>query len=368
MQLRSGTTINATNSSSRRTTNATRACNTPTNTTRASSSSTNTNVVSNTSPNAAPGPSGSRSVDVASPHSEFRARFSCIASNASLPAAIYYLDGILKSFPLFKYLAPEIQIMIWQQALDFNPRNVPVRVIRQIGPGGFKFETKIPIPGCYLACKEYYLQARQRYSVIDGCLIANDMSLVQHVDPKLWFNPAVDRFCPVGHWSSQSFEVGSKIFFDILKVSKIAVSNYCAEYLTYNLKSWSTFFHKQNIHKWSPHIEDIFSYITTQRLIADVELSFKPREPTCFFVNPQHSIKNMRQCDAAEKAVDKIVRLHRNQCKENEAAQNEGRLRIKLAGVPQWLFDVGNNWSVPDFQLMVETHTPSWSALFRVWY
>ncbi|KAI9644244.1 hypothetical protein NHQ30_007599 [Ciborinia camelliae] len=285
------------------------------------------------------------------------ASLSSASSNATDQAPVYSSEGILKTFTIFKSLPRELQIMIWRRAVDSNPRNVPVEIMPHIGPGGFQFQNNIPIPECFLACKDYYEEAERRYSVLGHRLRANDMSLVQHVHPNLWLNPAIDRFCPVGHWDPQMFEVGLKLFFDVLQVSKIAVSDDTIELPTYNEYSWKTYFHKQRIDEWSPHIQDIFIYITTKKLDADAEPSFELRKDSFYFPAVFLNRRHWQHTEAAIRAFEKISRLNEKQHEEDEVAKMEGRPRVKAAKVPQWLFDFGDPWSVPHLQAMIEAGT-----------
>lgn len=284
------------------------------------------------------------------------ARVSSIPSKVSDPAPVYTPDGILKTFPFFKYLPPEIQLMVWRIAVDFNPRNVPVSIMRQIGPGGFVFQSKIPIPRCFIACKDFYNEAERRYSVIGDRLKPNDMSLVQHIHPKLWFNPKIDRFCPVGHWSPQNFEVGLQLFFNALQVSKIAISDDSMELREFNFETWQTFFHKENIGKLSPHVTDTIYYFTAHRLHDDVEPLFAPDQES-FLETVQDSVKSRRQLLSFESGFEELIKMHVSQKSENETAEKEGRPRVKVAEAPQWLFDVGNDWSPTKPHIMIETRT-----------
>ncbi|KAB8288188.1 hypothetical protein EYC80_010193 [Monilinia laxa] len=176
-------------------------------------------------------------------------KFSTITVNAICPAPIYSFDGILKSFPVFDYLTKEVRCMIWRAAGDLNPRNNPIQTVPHIGPGGFQFQSKIPIPPEFFACKDYFGEVRKRYVILYNRLQANDMSLAQYIPPKLWFNPAIDRFCLVSHWTPQEFNVGIRLLFEFLQASKIAVSVDCAEKPEYNLNTWQTIFHHKNIPK-----------------------------------------------------------------------------------------------------------------------
>ncbi|KAF7873884.1 hypothetical protein EAF04_002556 [Stromatinia cepivora] len=274
------------------------------------------------------------------------------------PARIDSLDGTCETFPHFRSLPKEVQTMIWSDAVDLNPLNVPVGIIPQIGPGGFQFYSNVPIPECFIACKAYYKEAKKRYNVLGGRLKANDMPLVQHIDPNFWFNPAIDRFCPVEHWSPQNFEVSLTLFFNVLKVSKIAISDDCTEFSTFNLNMWQTFFYKDSLEKCSPHVKEIFYYITTKRLNTDVELSFGPTD----------SCKHWDQVTAAKRDFEKIIEVFANQNSEDIAAQKEGRPRIKVAGIPQWLFDVQSDWLAPKPQLMIETRSLTRAICTWGWY
>ncbi|KAJ8062689.1 hypothetical protein OCU04_009211 [Sclerotinia nivalis] len=285
------------------------------------------------------------------------------------PARIDSLHGTCEEFPLFRYLPMEVQIMIWSDAVDFNPRNVPVGIMPQMGPGGFQFYSNAPIPECFVACKDYYKEAKKRYNVLDGRLEANDMLMVQHIHPNFWFNPAIDISYPVEHWSTQNFEVGLKLFFDVLKVSKIAISEDCAELPAFNLDTWYTFLHKYSLEKWSPDVKEIFYYITTNRLNTDVELSFGPTDVFRFYFPLfRQTRRHWEQVRAAKKGFKYIIRVYANQNSEDIAAGKEGRPRIKVAGVPQWLFDVQSDWLAAKPQLMIETRSLNQKVSTWGWY
>ncbi|KAF7916957.1 uncharacterized protein EAE98_010388 [Botrytis deweyae] len=159
----------------------------------------------------------------------YMAQSSSIPPNGHVLAPVSSRKVVLDEFTVFRKVPREIQLMIWEKAVDLNPRNVPVRIMPQLGPGGFKFRTDIPIPEGFMACKDYYEAARKRYSLLDDRLKANDMSMVQHLPSNFWFNPAIDRFCPVQKWSPHNFEVGLKLFFQILQVSRIAINDYATD-------------------------------------------------------------------------------------------------------------------------------------------
>ncbi|KAA8565395.1 hypothetical protein MFRU_071g00170 [Monilinia fructicola] len=271
------------------------------------------------------------------------------------PAPIYSFDGILESFPVFKTLPPELQTMIWKEATYINPRNVPIQIVPYAGPGEFRFQNDLPIPRAFFACKAYFTEAKKRYVILNNRFKANDMSLAQHIPPNLWFNSAIDRFCPVLHWSPQHFAVGVRLFFEVLQVSKIAVNIDCIEERDYNLNTWPTIFHQINIPRWNTNIDDIIHYVTNRRIGADIEPIFA-RDNVYFLTHIQY-LKYWTQKNAVDDARQEIIDVYSAQCKEDETAIREGRPRVKMSGVPQWLFDLGQAWSLPKFEFMLETRS-----------
>lgn len=287
-------------------------------------------------------------------------QFSSIPPDDHVLAPVSSRQVVLDEFKQFRTLPREIQLMIWGKAVDANPRNVPVGIMPQLGPGGFKFRTDIPIPEGFMACKDYYEVVRKRYSLLDNRLKANDMSMVQHLSSNFWFNPAIDRFCPVQEWNTHNFEVGLKLFFQIIQVSKIAINDYSNDDAHHNGETWQKFFHEEGISNWSPYVKDIFYYITFQRLNTDVELSFVPNEepsdaPWRFHFHRfhQHS-KHWDQIIFAKRGYRRLARLQADQKRQDKLTEREGKARVKLTDVPQWLFDVESDWSVAQPRLMVE--------------
>ncbi|KAK6602498.1 hypothetical protein H4I95_06435 [Botrytis cinerea] len=291
------------------------------------------------------------------------AQFPSILSNGQVLAPIYFRPVVLEEFTIFKDLPREIQLMIWEKAVDFNPRNVPVGIMPQLGPGGFKFRTDIPIPEGFMACKGYYEAAKKRYCLLNDRLKANDMSMVQHLPSNFWFNPAIDRFCPVQEWSPHNFEVGLKLFFQILRVAKIAISDYTTDDAHHNGETWQKFFHAGGTWNWSPYVKEIFYYITFQRLNTDVELSFVPNNrsskiPGRFYLQKfVHHTKHCNQIEDAKSGYRRLAELQAYQKHQDDAAERGGKPRVKLTTVPQWLFDVESGWSAAQPQLMIETRT-----------
>ncbi|KAF5875326.1 uncharacterized protein Bfra_003781 [Botrytis fragariae] len=290
-------------------------------------------------------------------------QFSSVPPNGHALAPISSRRVVLDEITLFRTFPREIQLMIWEQAVDINPRNVPVGIMPQLGPGGFKFGTDIPIPEGFMACKDYYEAAKKRYSLLDGRLKANDMTMVQHLPSNFWFNSAIDRFCPVQEWSPHNFEIGLKLFFQILQVSKIAINDYAADDAHHNGETWQKLFHKEGISNWSPYVKDIFYYITFQRLNTDIELSFVPNnrpsdDPGRFYFQRfVHAYKHWTQILDAKKGYKGLAHLQADQMWQDEVAEREGNPRVKLTDVPQWLFDVESDWSVAQPRLMIETQT-----------
>ncbi|KAF7947351.1 uncharacterized protein EAE97_004600 [Botrytis byssoidea] len=268
---------------------------------------------------------------------------------------------VLDKCTSFRTLPREAQLMIWEKAVDLSPRNVPVGIMPQLGPGGFKFRTDIPIPEGFMACKDYYEAARKRYCLLDNRLKANDMFTVQHLSPNFWFDPAIDRFCPVQEWNTHNFKVGLKLFFQILQVSRIAINDYATDDAHHNGETWQKFFHKEGISNWSPYVKDIFYYITYQRLNTDVELSFVPNDGTSdeqwgFHFHRSHQLhKHWDQILDAKRGYRRLARLQADQKWQDKSIEREGKARVKLTDVPQWLFDVESDWSVAQPRLMIET-------------
>ncbi|KAF7952866.1 hypothetical protein EAE96_006090 [Botrytis aclada] len=294
---------------------------------------------------------------------DYSAQFPSIQPNGQVLTPVHLQREVLDGFTIFKKLSRDIQLMIWEEAVDFSPRNVPVGIMPQLGPGGFKFRTDIPIPEGFMACKDYYEAAKKRYCLLDGRLKANDMSMVQHLPSNFWFNPAIDRFCPVQEWSPYNFEIGLELFFLILQVSKIAISDYASDDNRHNGETWQKFFHTQSIESWGPHVKDLFYYITFERLNTDVELSFVPNDRPSedpgrfYFRKLTHFYKHWDQFIVAKVAYKVLARFHAHQKWQDKLAEKEGRPRVKLACIDQWLFDVGSDWSLTKPTLMIETRT-----------
>ncbi|KAF7895595.1 uncharacterized protein EAF01_009557 [Botrytis porri] len=290
-------------------------------------------------------------------------RFPSIVPNGYALAPVYLRQKFLDGFPIFKDFPREIQLMIWKQAVDVNPRNIPVGIMPQSGPGGFKFRIDIPIPEGPMACKDYYETAKKGYSLLDDRLEANDMSIVQHLPSNFWFNPAIDRFCPVQEWSPHNFEVGLKLFFQILRVSKIAIDDYVTDDAHHIGEKWQKFFHVKGIRNWSPHVKDIIYSITFQRLNTDVELTFVPNDRPSddpgrfYFEKLVHIYKHWDQILDAKRGYKRLARLQADQKWEDEMAEKVGKPTVKLTDVPQWLFDVESDWSLAKSRLMIETRT-----------
>ncbi|KAF7883216.1 uncharacterized protein EAF02_005136 [Botrytis sinoallii] len=284
----------------------------------------------------------------------YMAQFSSIPPNDHVLAPVSSRKVVLDEFTVFRNVPREIQLMIWEKTVDVNPRNVPVGIMPQLGPGDSKG---------FMACKDYYEAARKRYSLLDDRLKANDMSMVQHLPSNFWFNPAIDRFCPVQEWSPHNFEVGLKLFFQILQVSRIAINDYATDDARHNCETWQKFFHKEGISNWSPYFKDIFYYITFQRLNTDVELSFVPNDRPSddpgrfYFQKFYHFYKHWTQMLDAKRGYKRLAQLQADQKWQDESAEREGKPRVKLTDVPQWLFDVESDWSVAQPRLMIETRT-----------
>ncbi|TGO41043.1 hypothetical protein BHYA_0027g00200 [Botrytis hyacinthi] len=291
----------------------------------------------------------------------YQVQSSLIPPNGHVLAPVSSRRVVLDEFTSFKTFPREIQLMIWDKAVDINPQNLPVGIMLQLGPGGLKFRTDIPIPEGFMACKDYYEAAKKRYSLLDGRLKANDISMVQHLSSDFWFNPAIDRFCPVQEWSPHHFEVGLKLFFQILQVSSIAINDYATNATRHNGETWQKFFHRKGISNWSPYVKDTFYYITFQRLNTDVELSFVPSDRPSddpgrfYFQRFHHFYKHWTQMLDAKRGYKRLARLQADQKWQDESTERESKARVKHTDVPQWLFDVESDWSVAQHKLMIET-------------
>ncbi|EDO00447.1 predicted protein [Sclerotinia sclerotiorum 1980 UF-70] len=104
--------------------------------------------------------------------------------------------------------------------------------------------------------------------------------------------------------------------------------------------------------KWSADVKETFYYITIKRLNTDVELSFGPVEVF------QSRFPLLRGGGGGGTSIWTKKPLE-------GAAEKEGRPRIKVPGVGQWLFNFQSDYLVPKPQLMIETRSitnlfPSW--------
>lgn len=231
----------------------------------------------------------------------------------------------------FEALPQEIYNMIWEETIE--GRNVQVRC-RVIGEE-FEIYSDPPQINVSQRSREWM---KSEYNVAYLAQIRGYTGTLKPLE-NLWFNPKLDRICPVVErdWTPQAFKTMCDLL-KLLKVWRIAVSD-CSHVVAKIPNPWVTFFQRLYGDHWSSSFMESVLYTTKHDFIPHQKLEFVHYELANVELEPAQERARLIEVSESKKAFRRFNRLKNKQTRQDESNKLKGKKRTMVDGIPTWFFE-----------------------------